>query len=526
MKKIIYVFIVATVFGGIALVAFSPDTLSLVMTGIMWVIVCAGILVGVIPAISYFSGLQKGMESIRRASEAETGSVWVASQQIEKFFGQRTLDELYEAYRDKVNRQRENGQLMSDIDDYINEEILAISNWNSVMVQIPGTLTGLGILGTFIGLILGITGIGFSSVEAALTSVETLLTGIEIAFYTSIAGVMLSIVFNILYRITWNMMVRELGMFIEAFQKNVVPSVEEQQRYRERKEIQQILERLDRIPKSGGFSLSNGNAAGGAALEGGNEEILMPQIQQGLKDGEFVFLLQPRFDLNNRRVTGAEALVRWNHGKLGTVSPAVFIPVLEKNGYITKLDQYIWEKVCVTIRNWIDAGIRPLPLSVNVSKTDVLAIDIVTFFSEMIKKYRIPPRYLDIEIAQNAYPATHGAMAEVETQLRQSGFRVVLDGFDGNFLALNSGETSHADVWKLDLRYFSQKNQGAIQGVFDQARKLQISLFAEGIENMEQVSALRKSGCTEGQGYYFSRPVSVEEFETMMSGEAGNEKAK
>lgn len=87
---------------------------------------------------------------------------------------------------------------------------------------------------------------------------------------------------------------------------------------------------------------------------------------------------------------------RWNHPVLGVISPAVFIPVLENNGYITKLDQYIWEEVCKTIRVWIDAGVRPVPIAVNVTKTDILAIDVAEFFSEMLKKYRIAPKYLNI----------------------------------------------------------------------------------------------------------------------------------
>ena len=167
---------------------------------------------------------------------------------------------------------------------------------------------------------------------------------------------------------------------------------------------------------------------------GSNERVLMPQILEGLRKNEFTFFLQPRYELNARRVIGAEALVRWNHPVLGVISPSVFIPVLESNGYITKLDQYIWEEVCKTIRVWIDEGIRPIPIAVNVTKTDVLAINVAEFFSDMLKKYRIPPKYLDIDIAKSAYLETHGALSETEAQLQQMGFRVILDGFDGDYV--------------------------------------------------------------------------------------------
>ena len=519
MRRLIYSLIIFILIGGIILTAYAPDRVSMVFIVIMEAIVFIGVILGVMPVIQYDRGFEKGLENIERALEVQTNSTWSVIAQNDELFQQRTMDELFRDYQEKVQGQRESGQVLADVSDYINDDILGMRSWQSVITQIPGTLTGLGILGTFIGLIIGIQGIGFSSVNAALTSVQTLLAGIQIAFYTSIAGVILSLVFNIIYRITWNVMLRNLGLFTEEFHKNVIPPVEEQLRYRERKEIKQITELLERLPKGGAFSLSNG----GSALQGqspGNEQILMPQILQGLKDGEFIFYLQPRFDLNNRNIIGAEALVRWNHGKLGMVSPAVFIPVLESNGYITKLDQYIWEQVCVTIRHWIDGGIRPVPITINVTKTDIMAMDIVGFFGEMLKKYRIPPRQLEIDIAENAYMQAGGTAVETEAKLRQSGFKVSVDGFDGNFIALSAVDGLQADVLKLDLRHYAgNSNQGALNGLFDQARKLQYTVTVEGIESMEQMTMLRKCGCSEGQGFYLSKPVSVENFEKMLNEE-------
>ena len=523
MKRVVYLLMVFILMGGIILTAYAPDEISTVFIVLMEMIVFLGIMFGVFPVIQFSRAFETGLENIDRALEVQTSSTWSVIVQIEEFFHQRIMDELFREYQVKVQSQRDSGQVLSDIDDYLNNEILGLRSWQNVVQQIPGSLTGLGILGTFIGLIVGIKGIGFSSVNAALTSVQTLLSGIQVAFYTSIAGVILSLVFNITYRITWNIMNRNLGLFIDEFHKNVIPPVEEQLRYRERREMKQITELLERLPKSGQYSVAGGGA--GPAIQAqnsGNEQILMPQILQGLRDGEFVFYLQPRFDLNSRKVVGAEALVRWNHGKLGTVSPAVFIPVLESNGYITKLDQYIWEKVCATIRHWIDTGIRPVPLSINVTKTDILAIDIAEFFDGMLKKYRIPPRQLEIEIAENAYLLSSHAVLETVAKLRQNGFRVVMDGFDGDFIALNAVQNIEADVLKLDLRRLHGNiNQGSLNAIFDQGRSLQMSLSAEGIENMEQMGMLRKCGCTEGQGFFLSKPISVKDFEGVISGESG-----
>lgn len=348
---------------------------------------------------------------------------------------------------------------------------------------------------------------------------QTLLGGIQVAFYTSIACVILSLLFNIIHRITWNVMTRNLGMFTEEFHKNVIPPVDEQLRYRERKELKQITDLLERLPKGGGYSVSNG---GGhlPTQDPGSEQVLMPQILQGLRDGEFMFYLQPRFNLSTRGIVGAEALVRWNHGKLGMVSPAVFIPMLESNGYITKLDQYIWEQVCVTIRKWIDSGTRPVPITINVTKTDIMAMNVVEFFDDMLKKYRIPPRQLEIDIAENAYMQAGASAVETEAKLRQSGFKVAVDGFDGNFIALNAIDGLQADILKLDLRHYAgNSNQGALNGLFEQSRKLHYSIAVEGIESMEQLAMLRKCGCTEGQGFYLSKPVSIEDFENMLSEE-------
>ena len=168
-----------------------------------------------------------------------------------------------------------------------------------------------------------------------------------------------------------------------------------------------------------------------AGRPSGNEQILMPQILDGLKRNEFVFFLQPRYELNTRKVIGAEALVRWNHPALGVISPAVFIPVLEGNGYITKLDQYIWEKVCQQVRIWINGGLHPVPVSVNVTKTDVLGHGcgglLFGYAQKVPHPAQIPgDRYLGARLSGSLRRADRrGGPAAA------GGFRVILDGFNG-----------------------------------------------------------------------------------------------
>lgn len=515
MRGSLYVLILGILAGGVVLTAYSPDLLSMLFVALMVVIIVFGVFGGILPVIRYTHALERGLENIERAMEVQTSSTWAAIQSYDEFFQQRMMDDLFEDYRNKVQGQQEAGQVLCDINEYINDDTLALHSWQTLVCQVPGTLTSLGILGTFIGLLIGIRGIGFSTVNDALTSVQTLLSGIQMAFYTSIAGVILSLLFNVLYRSAWNTLLRSLGLFTDSFHKNVIPSVDEQVFYRERREFSQIAQLLDRLPKTPAFSAAD-PAAANAGKE--HEQILMPQILEGLQNGEFTFQLQPRFDINTRKVVGAEALVRWNHGKMGVVLPSIFIPILEQNGYITKLDQYIWEQVCIVLRRWIDAGMRPVPLSINVTKMDVLAMDVVEYVSGLIRKYRIPPRYLEIEIAENAYLNAASSVIQIEEKLREAGFRVVMDGFDGDFIVLKDIDQISADAIKLDLRrYAGKQNAAAITDLFAHARQLKLNLTAEGIENMEQLAILRKAGCSEGQGFLLSKPVTIQEFEEVMN---------
>ena len=519
MRTGAYILTIIILFVGMVLAFNSPDSISMLFIGVMEAVIFLGALFGILPVTNYARAFQTSIDNIDSAAVDRSGSTWAIIEQMEDFFRQKTLDTLFYEYQTKVKGQRESGQILSDIDDYINEEALALHSWQSIITQIPGTLTGLGLLGTFIGLLVGIQGIEFTSVNMALLSVQSLLAGIQIAFYTSIAGVILSLLFNILYRLAWNTMVRQLGLFSTEFHRKVIPTVEEQRLYRERREIRQITELLDRLPKNQGYSAAAGGMIGGGGSQApavGNEQIMMPQILAGIRDGEFIFYLQPRCDLNTKHVIGAEALVRWNHGKLGLVPPSVFIPILESNGYITKLDQYIWERVCATIKDWIEKGMGTVPISINVTKTDVLAMDVAEYITGLVEKFEISPLNLVIEIAENAYFQATSAVIDTERQLRKKGFRVTVDGFNGDYFALSSVQGFSADSLKLDLRRFAgNQNQTALNEVFVQANKLHMHMSVEGIENMEQMTMLRKCGCTEGQGFYLFKPIPLKEFEEL-----------
>lgn len=510
MKKFIVSVIIILLAAGGLLLSLAPDNFSLVIIGIMSALIFAGLILSLIPALRYANAFRFGRQSIEQATDVQSAETWIAVFKLESLFHHKELDQVFRQYKTKVEEEKEYDEIESDIEDFVNEDFLSLRTWQGVILQIPGVLTGLGLLGTFIGLITGISSIGFTSVDAALESISVFLVGIRVAFYTSISGVILSIIFNILNRLIWNSLLREYGLFMESFHRTVIPSVEESSRVRLHQELRRIINRLERLPRNNGFSLSVDDGQMG---NGNNEQMLMPQVIEGLKNDEFTFFLQPRVLLSNKQIQAAEALTRWVHPSLGTLAPASFIPMLEKNGFITKLDAYIWEQVFMMIRRWIDAGLRPVPITVNISKTDLMAMDVPAFFAQMLVQYKVPPRSVEVEIAKNAYTHSPKSVEDIAGSLRRQGFKVVCDGFDGDYIALNMLEGMELDALKLDLRFMPERDYNNIEAIFEQARKLGVELTVAGIENTEQITYLKRSGCLEGQGYYYYKPMSIDEFE-------------
>lgn len=499
------------------LIYFVPDLLSFSILTIMLLIIIWGYWFGILRTVLFFKGFRFAQQTISNAQNVQADTVWLVIQQSDTLFGQKDLDQLFSVYQRKINEQERQGQILSDIEEYINEDSLALRSWQGIVHQIPGTLTALGLLGTFVGLILGISYISFSSVEATITSIELLLNGIRTAFYTSIAGVILSILFNMLFRFTWNTMLRELGMFCEAFHQAALPTAEEQMRARNLQDAQEVLKRLDRLPNDAGFSMAAATVHNTLAPE--NEQKLMQEIRTGLKQGEFSFQLRPICQLSNTRIIGAEMILCWTHGSIGVVSPSAYLPLIEQNGYVATINKTVWEDACKAIRKWLDAGIRPVPISVNISKTDILATDIVQFFSDIVRKYRIPPQYLVLEISQNAYLQCDMVVRDAVTQLRQMGFRTLVDRFDGNFVQLDIADRLETDGLKMDIRFLRSENEKfgeMLESVFEQARRLQYPVSVCGLETAEQLAILRKVGCTEGQGDYLYKRMNIDDFENLI----------
>lgn len=252
------------------------------------------------------------------------------------------------------------------------------------------------------------------------------------------------------------------------------------------------------------------------------EAKLMPEICSAMDNGEFTFYLQPKCILQTGKIIGSEALVRWISPEKGFISPGQFIPLLEKNGFINKLDVYIWDKVCQTIRRWLDEGRTVLPISINVSRADIYSMDVVRILKGMIEKYNISTEYIEIEITESAYVENGSVIKDTEKAFKNAGFKILTDDFGSGYSSLNMLKDIDADVLKLDMKFLdlnpenNDKGVSIITAVLDMARQLDIPAIAEGIETDEQLKLLEILGCEYAQGYYYYRPMPISDYEKLV----------
>ena len=255
------------------------------------------------------------------------------------------------------------------------------------------------------------------------------------------------------------------------------------------------------------------------------EMELMPKVTYGMENGQFTFFLQPKCQLRDGRIVGAEVLMRWISSTGEVISPDRFIPALEKNGYIIQLDKYIWEKTCQVLRRWLDQGRRVLPVSVNISRVDIREMDVVAVFDRLLKEYRIPVNYLEVEITESAYVENEAIIKEAERGLRELGLKILIDDFGSGYSSLNMLKDIQADILKLDMQFLNMdennfdKGRNIVSSVIAMANQIDLPVIAEGVENLEQSEMLSALGCSFAQGYYFYRPMSINQYEILLEDE-------
>ena len=250
------------------------------------------------------------------------------------------------------------------------------------------------------------------------------------------------------------------------------------------------------------------------------KRAILEHLDQAIAEGEISVYYQPQYDYFSNKLIGAEALCRWKHGTLGPISPGEFIPILEEFGDISKLDVYIWETVCRNIRKWLDQGKR-VPISINVSRLDILNLDLPRLFTDLIDRYRLDVDLLRIEITETAYMEESDRLIAVVEELKNLGFTIEMDDFGSGFSSLNILKDVPVDVLKLDLRFLqgsSNSNKGGniISYIIRMAQSMDMCVLAEGVETQLQADMLRNLNCGWMQGYYFAKPICESEFEKLL----------
>lgn len=273
------------------------------------------------------------------------------------------------------------------------------------------------------------------------------------------------------------------------------------------------------------------DVAAGARLEStgrapSNDEIVprfsLDDINQAFDNNEFCFYLQPKCNAETGAIVGAEALVRWNHPEYGLVSPGEFIPLLERESMVTRFDLFIWRSVCEMLSRWDGEGRNLVPVSVNVSMTDIEAIDVARVLGDLLDRFSIDARLLQVEITESAIAHNMDVVEETIRDLHARGIAVLMDDFGSAYSSLNMLKDINVDAIKLDMKFVGLNADNAAKGlkiiesVIDMAYQLRLLIIAEGAQTAEQVSKLRELGCMYIQGYYFYRPLTVGKMEDLL----------
>ncbi len=236
-------------------------------------------------------------------------------------------------------------------------------------------------------------------------------------------------------------------------------------------------------------------------------------MKDALKEKQFSVYYQPKHDAKTGEIAGAEALVRWIHPVHGFLSPADFIPLFEENGFITKLDLYVWNTVCEDIRNWINDGIKPVPVSVNASRRDILSIDTPERLLLPINENDVDIGLLHIEITESASVNDNVILEKVKA-VRDMGIKIELDDFGSGQSSLGTIRDIPTDIIKLDISFVRniEKQKEIVKMIISLAHALGHKTVAEGVETKEQLEILKDFGCDYIQGYYYSKPLERNEF--------------
>lgn len=244
-------------------------------------------------------------------------------------------------------------------------------------------------------------------------------------------------------------------------------------------------------------------------------------MESALKNGEFIVYMQPKVGLKTNKIVGGEALVRWKRAGNVIVPPNDFIPLFERNGFIVHLDFYVYEEVFKILQKWMKEGKEVVPVSLNVSRIHLYDENFVKEFKELVDKYEIPYSLLELELTESIFLSHSESAFGIIKDFRKLGFSVSIDDFGSGYSALNLLKNMETDVLKLDKEFFGngemkKEEKIIVSNIINMAKQLNMKVLSEGIETENQSNFLKSVACDMAQGFLFSRPMPMEDFEKLL----------
>jgi len=258
---------------------------------------------------------------------------------------------------------------------------------------------------------------------------------------------------------------------------------------------------------------------------------LLNDLQGAQQERQLKVYYQPKYDIqcDPPRLSSAEALIRWQHPDFGMISPADFVPLFEGNGLISVVDDYVWREAARQVVAWREEFGFTLPVSVNLSRADVLDLTLVDRLKSLIEENGLQYNDIKLEVTESAYTDNAKELLDVIRRLRDLGFEIEMDDFGTGYSSLNMLSGMPIDVLKMDMKFVSSIEESEtdyrlVRLILDIADYLDLRVVAEGVETEGQLGLLKEAGCDLVQGYYFSRPLPPEEFEQLIAREKGIER--
>ena len=252
------------------------------------------------------------------------------------------------------------------------------------------------------------------------------------------------------------------------------------------------------------------------------EELLISgNLEIALLEHQFTIFLQPIFDPRRNIVVSAEALVRWFHPVHGMVSPGKFIPVCERNGFIVRLDRFVWEEVCRFQRKRLDEKKTIVPISVNLSRLNFYSLDLPDFLTSLMEKYELEPWMLKLEVTESAYTDNQLQLLDMISTFKGLGFSVLMDDFGSGYSSLNMLKDMPLDTLKVDMAFIRELEKSKrvaviLKFIVELAEELGMSVVVEGVETQKQCDYVASLGEVAIQGYFFSRPLPIPDYEKLL----------